>query len=52
MSTASKVTLAATSLVTIGIIISVHYGQKAERAVCTQMNFGCVSKTYRQCMLA
>lgn len=35
MSTASKVTLALTTLGAIGIVISVHYGQKAERAVRT-----------------
>ena len=34
MSTASKVTLALTTLGAIGIVISVHYGQKTERAVC------------------
>jgi len=33
MSTASKVTLAVTTLGAIGIVVSVHYGQKAERAV-------------------
>jgi protein PET117 len=33
MSTASKATLALTALGAIGIVISVHYGQKAERAV-------------------
>lgn len=34
MSTASKITLAATTLGAIGIVISVHYAQQAERAVC------------------
>jgi len=34
MSAASKATLAFTSLSAIAIIVSVHYGQKAERAVC------------------
>ena len=33
MSTASKVTLALTTLGAISIVISVQYGQKAERAV-------------------
>ena len=33
MSTASKITLAATTLSAVGIITFVHYGQKAEQAV-------------------
>jgi hypothetical protein len=33
MSTASKITLAATSLACVGIVLGVHYGQQAERAV-------------------
>lgn len=33
MSTASKVTLGMTALSTIGIVVFVHYGQKAEQAV-------------------
>ncbi len=35
MSRASKLTLAATSLGAVGILISVHYAQKAEQAVCS-----------------
>jgi protein PET117 len=35
MSTASKITLAATTLSAVGIITFVHYGQKAEQAVRT-----------------
>lgn len=38
MSTASKVTLALTILGAIGIVVSVHYGQRAERAVCLRVN--------------
>ena len=34
MSTASKITLATTSLAAIGIVVFVHYGQHAEKAVC------------------
>lgn len=33
MSTASKVTLAITTLGAIGVVVSVHYGQRAERTV-------------------
>ena len=34
MSTKAKLTLAATSLGALGIIIFVHHGQKVEKAVC------------------
>jgi len=39
MSTASKATLALTTLGALSIVIAVHYGQKAERAVRTPGSF-------------
>ncbi|KIW02193.1 uncharacterized protein PV09_06350 [Verruconis gallopava] len=45
MSTASKVTLALTSIGAIGIIVGVHYGQKAERAA---MHAGVIRDMERQ----
>jgi len=45
MSAASKVTLAITSIGTIGIILGVHYGQKAERAA---MHAGVIRDMERQ----
>lgn len=55
MSTKAKLTLAATSLGAIGIIIFVHHGQKVEKAVCyTQIssNKYISNKSGRQCTQA
>lgn len=39
MSRASKLTLAATGLGTVGIISFVHWAQERERAVCVELDF-------------